>query len=36
MDGKHIAMKEPPKTGHCYFNFKGTFNIVLLAVVDAD
>lgn len=36
MNGKRILVKQPKHSGFYYFNYKGTFNIVLLALVDAD
>jgi hypothetical protein len=34
MDGKHIVMKKPSNSGSTFYNYKHTFSIVLLAVVD--
>ncbi|XP_046395276.1 uncharacterized protein LOC124162710 [Ischnura elegans] len=36
MDGKHIVFRPPAVDGSYYYNYKGTYSIELLAVVDAE
>ena len=36
INGKHVLLKQPANSGSYYFNYRATFSIVLLGLVDGD
>ena len=36
LDGKHVVLQPPPNSGSYYFNYKHSFSIHLLPLVDGD
>ena len=36
LDGKHVRIRKPTKSGSLYHKYKGFFSVILMALVDAE
>ncbi|XP_044151430.1 protein ALP1-like [Bufo gargarizans] len=36
VDGKHVRLLKPPRSGSSFFNYKKYFSVILMAIVDAN
>ena len=36
LDGKHVQVIRPRNSGSAFYNYKGTYSVVLMAIVNTD